>query len=110
MQLARYPAAIESFTAALALAPSNQVARLNRAIASLRADRLAAAQADYQFLAGLTPNSPRVLFGLGEIAWRNRDTNAAIQCYSRYLSNGVPASAEHRMVQERLLQLKRNQD
>jgi hypothetical protein len=49
------------------------------------------------------------LFGLGAIAWRQRDTNAAIQFYQRYLSNGVQASAQFTVAAERLKQLKNDQ-
>ena len=106
MQLARYAAAITTLTTALALAPSNQVVRLNRAIACLRAGQLDAAQADYQQLLQTSPRSYKVLFGLGEIAWRRQDTNAAIQFYQQCLSLGLPASAERKLVADRLKQLK----
>jgi tetratricopeptide (TPR) repeat protein len=105
-ELARYDAAIATLTTALTLAPSNSAVRLNRAIANLRAGRLDAAEADYQPLLKAAPNSYKVLFGLGEIAWRKRDTNAAIRFYQDCLARGNPASAEHTLVAERLKQLK----
>ena len=106
MQLSRYPTAITTLTTALALAPSNQVVRLNRAIACLRAGQLDAAQADYEQLLQTSPRSYKVVFGLGEIAWRRQDTNAAIRCYQQCLSLGLPASPEYQLVAERLRQLK----
>ncbi len=105
MELAQYEAAVSTLTAAVSLAPSNQVVRLNRAIAQLRAGSLDAAQADYQELLKGAPNSYKVLFGLGEIAWRRQDTNAAIGYYQQYLSQNASASAEHRLVADRLKQL-----
>jgi tetratricopeptide (TPR) repeat protein len=106
MQLTRYAAAIATLTTALSLAPSNQVVRLNRAIACLRAGQLDAASADYQQLLLSAPNSYKVLFGLGEIAWRRQDTNAAIQYYQQCLPLGTPASAEYRLMADRLKDLK----
>jgi tetratricopeptide (TPR) repeat protein len=106
MQLTRYDAAITTLTTALSLAPSNQVVRLNRAIACLRAGQLDAARADYQQLLTTSPNSYKVLFGLGEIAWRRQETNAAIQFYQQCLPLGIPASAENKLVADRLKRLK----
>jgi tetratricopeptide (TPR) repeat protein len=106
MQLSRYDAAISTLTSALALAPSNQVVRLNRAIACLRAGQLDAARADYEQLLQTSPYSYKVVFGLGEIAWRRQDTNAAIRFYQECLALGLPASPESNLVAERLRQLK----
>jgi tetratricopeptide (TPR) repeat protein len=106
MQLSRYDAAITTLTTALSFAPSNQVVRLNRAIACLRAGQLDAAQADYEQLFQTSPHSYKVVFGLGEIAWRRQNTNAAIQFYQKCLALGLPASPEGKLVAERLRQLK----
>jgi hypothetical protein len=46
------------------------------------------------------------LFGLGEIAWRRQDTNAAIPFYQQCLFLGLPASPEGQLVADRLKQLK----
>jgi uncharacterized ferritin-like protein (DUF455 family) len=43
---------------------------------------------------------------LGVIAWRQHDTNAALQFYQQYLSNGIPESAQYRLASERIKQLK----
>jgi tetratricopeptide (TPR) repeat protein len=105
-ELARYDAAITTLTTALSLAPSNQAVRLNRAIANLRAGKLEAAEADYQPLLKATPNSYKVLFGLGEIAWRRQDTNAAIRFYQECLARGTPAAADQKLITDRLKQLR----
>lgn len=102
MQLSRFDDALRTLTAALSLQPSNQVTRLNRAIAGLRAGEFGSAQIDYRQLLKSSPDSPRVLFGLGEIAWRTHDTNAAIHFYRQCLSNCVPHSADYRLVSHRL--------
>jgi hypothetical protein len=53
-----------------------------------------------------SPRSHKVVFGLGEIAWRRQDTNAAIGFYQQCLSLSQPATADHKIVAERLRQLK----
>ena len=106
MQLSQFAAAIETLTTLLGLDPTNQVARLNRAISSLRAGRFAEARADYEHLEQLTPESPKVLFGLGEIASHNRATNAAIQFYQRCLAAIDPHSSDYRLVSNRLQRVK----
>ena len=106
IQLSQYEQAISTLTSALTLAPSNQVARLDRAIACLRAGQLDPAWADYQELLKVSPNSPKVLFGLGEIAWRKRDTNSAIAFYERCLTNNLPDRADRKLVFERVQWLK----
>jgi tetratricopeptide (TPR) repeat protein len=106
LQLARHEAAIATLTKVLALAPGNDEARLYRAVANLSSGRLEAARKDYEQLLHKSDHLQNALFGLGAIAWRQRDTNAAIQFYQRYLSNGVPASAQFTVAAERLQQLK----
>lgn len=88
-----------------------QRAYLNRAIANLQLNQEDAAAADYAYLQktypGFVPTS--VYFGLGEIAYRKRDTNAAIHNYDLYLTaidkEGVPEE-ELKQVNNRLKELK----
>jgi hypothetical protein len=47
-----------------------------------------------------------VYFGLGEIAYRKKDTNAAIRNYQLYLTNSPPSNDEVRFVTGRLQELK----
>jgi tetratricopeptide (TPR) repeat protein len=105
MGLGQYDAAIATLTRALSLDPSNPAARINRAISGLRAGHLDAARADYQELLKRFPNEFHVLYGLAEIAWREQDTNAAIEFSQRYLATGVPESAEYILVSYRLRRL-----
>ena len=54
-------------------------------------------------------NSFPVFYGLAEIAYRQHDTNAAIQYYERYLTNIPPllqGAAEVKSVQARLSELR----
>lgn len=105
VQLGAYSNAIPPLDRALALQTTNNYARFNRALACLQAGDYSRAQADYEALLRAEPNSYRVYYGLAEIAWRQRQTNAAIRYYRGYLSNSVPTSDEARLVQARLKQL-----
>jgi tetratricopeptide (TPR) repeat protein len=105
MGLWQYDAAIAALTRSLALNPSDPAIRVNRAIACLRAGRLDEARADYQELLKRFPNAFQVLYGLGEIASRQQETNAAIRFYERYLANGIPGSDEYKLVAYRLKRL-----
>jgi tetratricopeptide (TPR) repeat protein len=106
IQLSQFDSAIATLSEALRVAPTNNVARLNRGIAYLRAGRLEKAGEDYEALLSLSPDSTKVLFGLGEIAWRKRDTNAAIQYYEKCLEHRLPDAGDRRLVAERLKELK----
>ena len=90
----------------LKLEPGNGAALLNRAIANLKSDRLDAAQADYQTLATQMPGLYAAYYGLGEIAFRRKDTAAAIQNYEAYLKFAQTNTDEAREVTDRLKQLK----
>jgi tetratricopeptide (TPR) repeat protein len=104
--LAHFPDAIATLTKALTFAPASPAARINRAIACLRSGQLDAARDDYEELLQHFPNSPPVLFGLGEIAWRRQDTNAAIGLYERYLASTALGSDESKLVSARLKSLR----
>jgi tetratricopeptide (TPR) repeat protein len=90
----------------LKLEPGNGAALLNRAIANLKSDRLDAAQADYQTLTTQMPGLYAAYYGLGEIAFRRKDTAAAIQNYEAYLKFARTNTDEAREVADRLKQLK----
>ena len=106
LQLDHPDVAAETLTKALALAPSNPAVRLNRGIAYLHARQLDAASTDFQAVLGLVPNASAALAGLGEIAWRKKDTNAALRFYGLYLTNGLPKGPEAKAVSERFAQLR----
>jgi tetratricopeptide (TPR) repeat protein len=105
MQMGLYSNAVSPLSRALALASNNVPARFNRAFALLRMSRLEESRQDYQFLDNLDPEAPQVQFGLGEVAFQMRETNTAMQHYSRYLSNAPPNAAEIKYVQDRLKEL-----
>jgi hypothetical protein len=95
---------------------------LNRATAFLGANKLDPARKDYlalqdaynappeelddQQVAQLKRLGYSIFYGLGEIAWRSKDTNAALGYYQQYLDLGNTNSAEARFVSDRLKQLK----
>lgn len=90
----------------LTMQPTNYPAMLNRAIAYLRSDRLDEAKREYETLQQAVPKAYPVYFGLAEIAYRRKDTNAAIQQYEAYLNHAVTNSAEAQFVEKRLKELK----
>lgn len=106
LQLGHYTAAIATLTTVLSLSPTGENARLSRAIARLGADQLDAARDDYHALLNSSTNSANALYGLGAVAWRKHDTNAAIGFYQQYLSNAIPGSPQFLLASERLQQLK----
>ena len=94
IQLKDYTAAIAAFDRVLAVQTNNDNALFNRAIANLDSDRLDAARADYLRLQQTFSNSFQVAYGLGEIAWRQHDTNEAVRNYQIYLANADTNSGE----------------
>jgi tetratricopeptide (TPR) repeat protein len=106
IQIGAFDQAIPPLTQVLAVQTTNYSAMLNRAIACLRADKLEAAQRDYEVLQKAFPTARQIHYGLGEIAWRKKDTNAAIRSYELYLANAQTNTAEARIVSERLKGLK----
>jgi tetratricopeptide (TPR) repeat protein len=95
-------AAKATLTQALGQEPKNASARLFRAIASLRSGKLEDARRDYQELLKDPGQMPGALFGLGNIAWRERDTNAMILYYQAFLTNAAAAPPKAALAQQRL--------
>jgi tetratricopeptide (TPR) repeat protein len=106
LQLNDFEHAIPPLSRLLATAPTNSPALLNRAIAYLRSGQLDQARADYETLLGIYPNAFPVYYGLGDIAFRKHDTNAAIQYYQQYLTNSPTNPDEVKFVTDRLKALK----
>jgi tetratricopeptide (TPR) repeat protein len=106
IQIGAFDQAIPPLTQVLAIDTNNYSALLNRAIAYLRANKLEAAQLDYEVLQKAFPTAHQIYYGLAEIAWRKKDTNTAIRNYQLYLANTQTNTAEAKVVSERLKQLK----
>jgi Flp pilus assembly protein TadD len=103
-----YDQAIANLDLALKAEPDNAAAVLDRAIAYMRKGNLDSAEADYTHLKKLYPNARQVYFGLAEIAYQRKDTNAAILNYEAYLTNTAPSSAEYLAASNRLYALRGN--
>ncbi|MEI6391109.1 MAG: tetratricopeptide repeat protein [Verrucomicrobiota bacterium] len=106
--LRAYQQAIPPLTRVLEMDPNNHSALLNRAIAYLRSEQLDAAQSDYQVLQKAFPASYQVDYGLQDIAYQKKDTNAAIRYCQMYLGKAPTNSAEAKIVSARLKELKSN--
>ncbi len=106
IQLKAYDDAIAAFTRVLATQTNNPSVLFNRALACLNSGKLDAARADYKTLQQSFTNSFQAAWGLGEIAWRQHDTNEAIRNYKLYLANANTNTAEAINVIQRLRELK----
>jgi tetratricopeptide (TPR) repeat protein len=107
IQLKNYDAAIAALSRVLTIQTNNNNAVFNRAIANLDSGRLDAARADYLRLQQTFSNSFQVAYGLGEIAWRQHDTNEAVRNYAIYLANANTNTGEAQTILERLRELKK---
>jgi len=102
MELLQPAESLSSLTAALALAPTNQLIRLNRAIVLLKAGDLDAARQEYEVSLQQAPHSVAALFGLEEIAWRQQNRKAAIGLCQQYLAISTAQSVEYTVVSNHL--------
>jgi uncharacterized membrane-anchored protein len=75
-------------------------------VAYLGADQLDAARSEYETLLRDTRTSSDALFGLGTVAWRQQNTNAAIRYYREYMTGAPPRSPQYKMASARLAELK----
>jgi tetratricopeptide (TPR) repeat protein len=107
LQLGNYPQAIRALTRVMELTTNNPTAQFNRALAYLKSDRLDLARADYVQLQNTYTNSFQISYGLGEVAWRQHDTNEAIKNYQQYLATAPTNSAELKLIRDRLGQLQK---
>jgi len=107
IQLQRYDQAIPPLNRLLELQTNHYAAQLNRAIAYLKVGNLDASRKDYESVARVAPKAYQVYYGLGEIAYRQKDTPAAIKNYQLYLTNAPPQNPEEvKFVSDRLKELK----
>ena len=105
LKLGHFNAASAALSKALVLTPSDKAALLYRAIAYLGGGQLDASREDYEQLLKTANNPKPALFGLGAIAWRKHETNAAVDYYQQYLSNAVPGSTQFKIATQRLKEL-----
>ncbi len=95
-----YAVGADALTKALKQSPGNYVALRNRAILFLKAGKLNDAKKDYDMLRISFPELYSVYYGLGEIAWQQKDTVDAIKNYSLYLKY-APDDNQPELVQEK---------
>jgi tetratricopeptide (TPR) repeat protein len=101
--LANYPEAISLLDEAVRLDPKSPAAIMNRAIAHLQAGHLPEAKKDYEMLLVLTPKPiPAVVYGLGEIAWLQKDYPEALKHYRHFVKIARPGAAELVTVRSRI--------
>jgi tetratricopeptide (TPR) repeat protein len=105
LQIGANDDAVSAFTKYLEIITNNPAALLNRALANFKSDRLEAARADLLHLQASLANNFQVAFALGEIAWRQHQTNEAIRNYRVFLTNAPPNVTELNTVRERLTHL-----
>lgn len=105
IQLKDYAGALAPLNRALDLTPRNPAALMNRAIALLQTGRLEDAGKDYKLLLDLAPNQFAVHYGLGEIAYRQKNRGAAVKHYTTYLNLAPTNSEEAVIVRGRLAEL-----
>ena len=103
---ADYAASIELLDRALSLDPKNPGALINRAIAHLRVNNLSAARRDYEMLLEVS-NRPvaMAVYGLGEIAWLEKNYPLALKHYQRFLKVASPRFKEFEEVRRRVEQI-----
>lgn len=106
LQLKRYDDAIGALSQVLTIVTNDANSQFNRALAYLQSDRLPQAREDFSVLQNNYTNNFQVAYGLGEIAWRTRDTNEALRNYTIYLSNAPTNTAEADEVRKRVAELK----
>jgi tetratricopeptide (TPR) repeat protein len=106
-QLGDYGDAIKPMTRVLEIQTNNDSARFDRALAYLRSDQLDSARADYAALQVIYTNSFQIAFGLGQIAWQQKDNAGALRNYQIYLANAPTNTLEYSNIAERVQSLKR---
>jgi tetratricopeptide (TPR) repeat protein len=105
MEMNDYREAVQPLTKLLTLQSTNYPAQLNRAICYLQSGDLERAGEDFHTVAKAVPKAYQAYYGLGEIAYRTKDTNDAILNYQLYLTNAPPNTGEAMMIKARLKEL-----
>jgi tetratricopeptide (TPR) repeat protein len=112
LQLNEFADAIQPLTKLLDMETNNfskahYLAQFMRAKAYLGLGKLKEAKQDYEILSNALPKEFPVYFDLGEIAYREKDTNAAVQYYQLYLENAPTNFVDDvKLVSTRLAELK----
>jgi tetratricopeptide (TPR) repeat protein len=100
--LTNYNDAIPSLTKAMSLQPTNSSVIYSRAVAYFELGKLDDSQRDYEALLKVNPKAYPAFHGLGEIALRKKDTNAAIHFFEQELTYVPPGSPASQVASNRL--------
>lgn len=115
MELHSYDKALEPLNRLVAKDEKNIYALLERAITLLELHRYEDAKADYEKLAKAYPKAYQVYYGLQEIAYQQKDTNAVVKNIELYLTNyygafptnvAPPETEEVKSIKQRLKEFK----
>ncbi|MDX1952153.1 MAG: tetratricopeptide repeat protein [Verrucomicrobiota bacterium] len=85
METQEFQKARETFNEILDIEEGSISALHNRAIVNLKLDRLEDAEKDYTLLQKNVPTEPTIYYGLGEIAYRQKNMADAIRFFSLYM-------------------------
>ncbi len=107
MQMKAFDRAIPVLDQLLAVQTNNISARLNRGLSHFSAGNLASARVDYETVAREEnyENRYRALYGLGEIAYRNKDFPTALTNYQLFLKSAPTNSVEFKQISDRVGEL-----
>jgi tetratricopeptide (TPR) repeat protein len=106
IQTKLYTNALAVLDRVLKLQPENTAALMNRAIASLQSGQLEAARRDYESLLKVFPTLHSVHYGLGEIAYRQKNFPTAIKYCESYLRYAPEGTTEADAIRDRLKELR----
>jgi len=104
-QIGAYGDAVTAFSRLLEIQTNFPDAQFRRGVAYYQSEHLDAARADFRQLQAAFTNSFQIAYGLGEIAWRQRQTNEAIRNYRIYLANAPTNAVEQKEVRDHLSHL-----
>jgi tetratricopeptide (TPR) repeat protein len=109
-RLRQFQPAIESFTKVTDIETNHQSqlhikAAFYRAQTYVESGQLAEAQADYEALQKEFPMERAIYLALGEVAYRKKDTNAALRNFQLYKA-GTTNAADLKAINDRLKELK----
>jgi tetratricopeptide (TPR) repeat protein len=111
LQLNAFDQAINSLTRVINMGTNNptdlnELAVFVRARAYLGSEKLDEAQADFEVIKRAHPGAFQPYFGLGEVAYHRKDTNAAIQNFQLALANTATNSVDANAIISRLRDLR----
>lgn len=105
LRIGAYDDAVKALSQFLEIQTNNPDAIFNRGYAYFQSGKLDSARADFRQLQKSYTNNFHVAYGLGEIAWRQHETNEAIRNYQIFLANAPTNAPELKDVRERLTQI-----